>query len=220
MKNKKNIQKLKDAKSNREYNIIRKNYKCYCITCNRRAGIFDAYCGPRSNKTQKSWKLFRTHQWKKHPQLSWFRAFALQARGPRFESQRVHQTIINMDTQRLNHFAENLLTFPQIIQENQIALLDTTEEIYRVNKEISVLESKIRSDIAAEVDENNKKVYPNAESRDAAFVEKSSQNPEITNLQSQHTSLQRLSNIRRFEIERLQNEQRNLRSVLDFFKSI
>lgn len=125
-----------------------------------------------------------------------------------------------MDTQRLNHFAENLLTLPQIIQENQIALLDTTEEIYRVNKEISVLESKIKSDIAAEVDENNKKVYPNAESRDAAFVEKSSQNPEITNLQSQHTSLQRLSNIRRFEIERLQNEQRNLRSVLDFFKSI
>ena len=98
--------------------------------------------------------------------------------------------------------------------------MDTTEEIYRVNKEISVLESKIKSDIAAEVDENNKKVYPNAESRDAAFVEKSSQDFEITNLQSQHTSLQRLSNIRRFEIERLQNEQRNLRSVLDFFKSI
>ena len=125
-----------------------------------------------------------------------------------------------MDTQRLNQFAENLLTLPQIIQENQIALLDTTEEIYGVNKEISVLESKIKSDIAAEVDENNKKVYPNAESRDAAFVEKSSQDFEITNLQSYHTSLQRLSNIRRFEIERLQNEQRNLRSVLDFFKSI
>ena len=125
-----------------------------------------------------------------------------------------------MDAQQLNQFAENLLTLPQIIQENQIALLDTTEEIYRVNKEISVLESKIKSDIAAEVDENNKKVYPNTESRDAAFVEKSSQDSEITNLQSQHTSLQRLSNIRRFEIERLQNEQRNLRSVLDFFKSI
>ena len=125
-----------------------------------------------------------------------------------------------MDAQQLNQFAENLLTLPQIIQENQIALLDTTEEIYRVNKEISVLESKIKSDIAAEVDENNKKVYPNAESRDTAFVEKSSQDSEITNLQSQHTSLQRLSNIRRFEIERLQNEQRNLRSVLDFFKSI
>ena len=125
-----------------------------------------------------------------------------------------------MNTQQLNQFAENLLTLPQIIQENQIALLDTTEEIYRVNKEISVLESKIKSDIAAEVDENNKKVYPNAESRDASFVEKSSQDSEITNLQSQHTSLQRLSNIRRFEIERLQNEQRNLRSVLDFFKSI
>ena len=125
-----------------------------------------------------------------------------------------------MDTQQLNQFTENLLELPKIIQENQIALLNTTEEIYRVSKEISVLESKIKSDIAAEVDENNKKVYPNAESRDAAFVEKSSQDSEITNLQSQHTSLQRLSNIRRFEIERLQNEQRNLRSVLDFFKSI
>jgi hypothetical protein len=125
-----------------------------------------------------------------------------------------------MDTQQINLLAENLLTLPQIIQENQIALLDTTEEILKVNKEISVLESKIKSEISAEVDENNKKVYPNAESRDAAFVEKSSQDSEITNLQSQHTSLQRLSNIRRFEIERLQNEQRNLRSVLDFFKSI
>ena len=125
-----------------------------------------------------------------------------------------------MDTQQINLLAENLLTLPQIIQENQIALLDTTEEIMKVNKEISVLESKIKSEISAEVDENNKKVYPNAESRDAAFVEKSSQDSEITNLQSQHTSLQRLSNIRRFEIERLQNEQRNLRSVLDFFKSI
>jgi hypothetical protein len=125
-----------------------------------------------------------------------------------------------MDTQQINLLAQNLLTLPQIIQENQISLLDTTEEILKVNKEISVLESKIKSEISAEVDENNKKVYPNAESRDAAFVEKSSQDSEITNLQSQHTSLQRLSNIRRFEIERLQNEQRNLRSVLDFFKSI
>ena len=120
----------------------------------------------------------------------------------------------------MNHLAENLLTFPQTIQENQVALLDTTEEIVRINKEISLLESKIKSEIAAEVDENNKKVYPNAESRDAAFVEKSSQDSEITNLQSYHASLQRLSNIRRIEIERLQNEQRNIRSVLDFFKSI
>ena len=125
-----------------------------------------------------------------------------------------------MDAQQLNQFAENLLTLPQIIQENQIALLDTTEEILKVNKEISVLESKIKSEIAAEVDENNKKVYPNSESSDAAFVEKSSHNSELTNLQSSHASLQRLSNIRRCEIERLQNDQRNIRSVLDFFKSI
>ena len=125
-----------------------------------------------------------------------------------------------MDAQQLNQFAENLLTLPQIIQEIQIALLDTTEEILKVNKEISVLESKIKSEISAEVDENNKKVYPNSESRDAAFVEKSSHDSELINLQSSHASLQRLSNIRRCEIERLQNDQRNIRSVLDFFRSI
>jgi chromosome segregation ATPase len=125
-----------------------------------------------------------------------------------------------MDTQQINLLAENLLTLPQIIQEIQIALLDTTEEILKVNKEISVLESKIKSEISAEVDENNKKVYPNSESRDAAFVEKSSHDSELTNLQSSYASLQRLSNIRRCEIERLQNDQRNIRSVLDFFRSI
>jgi hypothetical protein len=67
MKNRRNVKNLNLAKTNKEYNITRKNYKCYCIVCNRRAGTFHAYCGPQSNKAQKSWKLFRQQQRNPHP---------------------------------------------------------------------------------------------------------------------------------------------------------
>jgi hypothetical protein len=125
-----------------------------------------------------------------------------------------------METQRMHHLAEKLLGMPQTIQEGQVSLMKLTETILDLNEEISVIESKIKSEIALEVDENNKKVYPNSESRDAAFVERSSNNETLIYKRRYHGELQGISNIGRFEIERLQNEQRNIRSVLDFFKSI
>lgn len=48
--------KWKKVCNNREYNILLKNYKYYCHICNKRAGIFNAYCGPHSKKQNKSWK--------------------------------------------------------------------------------------------------------------------------------------------------------------------
>lgn len=44
------------AKTNKEYNVALKNYKCYCTICNKRAGIYNAYCGPVNKKQNKSWK--------------------------------------------------------------------------------------------------------------------------------------------------------------------
>lgn len=62
----KRSKKCKLATTNREYNIALKGWKPYCLICNRRCGIFDAYCGPRSNKWKKirNWKKYRKHQWK------------------------------------------------------------------------------------------------------------------------------------------------------------
>lgn len=62
----KNSKKCKDAVTNREYKIAFKGYKVYCPTCNKRCGIFNAYCGPRSNsyRRTRSWKEHRHHQWK------------------------------------------------------------------------------------------------------------------------------------------------------------
>ncbi len=125
-----------------------------------------------------------------------------------------------MDTQRMHDLAEKLLGMPQTIQEGQVALMKLNETILNLNEEISVIESKIKSEIASEVDENNKKIYPNSESRDAAFVERSSNNETLIYKRVYLGELQGISNVQRFEIERLQNEQRNIRSVLDFFKSI
>jgi hypothetical protein len=125
-----------------------------------------------------------------------------------------------MDTQKMHELAEKLLGMPQTIQEGQVALMKLNETILDLSEEISVIESKIKSEIASEVDENNKKVYPNSESRDAAFVEKSSDDETLIYKRRYLGQLQGIGNVQRFEIERLQNEQRNIRSVLDFFKSI
>jgi hypothetical protein len=58
-----NIQKLKKAYNSREHKIYLKGYKPYCVICNRRAGIFHAYCGPLSNKRKRNWKKFRKNQY-------------------------------------------------------------------------------------------------------------------------------------------------------------
>jgi hypothetical protein len=54
----------KTTTCNRVYKILQKNFKVYCTICNRGAGIFDAYCGPGSDKKQKNWKRFRKTQYK------------------------------------------------------------------------------------------------------------------------------------------------------------
>ncbi len=120
----------------------------------------------------------------------------------------------------MHELAEKLLGMPQAIQEGQVALIKLNETILNLSEEISVIESKIKSEIASEVDENNKKVYPNSESRDAAFVERSLDDETLIYKRRYLGQLQGIGNVQRFEIERLQNEQRNIRSVLDFFKSI
>jgi len=125
-----------------------------------------------------------------------------------------------METQKIHGLAEKLLGLPQTIQEGQVALMKLNETILNLSEEISVIESKIKSEIASEVDENNKKVYPNSESRDAAFVERSSNDGTLIYKRGYLGELQGIGNVQRFEIERLQNEQRNIRSILDFFKSI
>ena len=59
-----NTKKIKLVCNNRQYCIIMKSYDVYCQVCNKRCGIFDAFCGNPSLKKNRNWKTYRKNQWK------------------------------------------------------------------------------------------------------------------------------------------------------------
>lgn len=122
-----------------------------------------------------------------------------------------------MDKERLSKLAEDLLDIPTRISEIQGRILDYNEEIQTTNNEISQIEATIKSEIGAQLDENGKKLYSNAESREAAFVEISNSNQELVAKRNRLSSLQGYVSIERIKMESLSNEQRNIRAVLYFF---
>jgi chromosome segregation ATPase len=122
-----------------------------------------------------------------------------------------------MNKERLSKLAEDLLDIPSRISEIQLRILDHTEEIQTTNNEISQIEATIKSEIGAQLDENGKKLYTNAESREAAFVEISNSNHELVSKRNLLSSLQGYVSVERIKMESLSNEQRNIRAVLYFF---
>ncbi len=122
-----------------------------------------------------------------------------------------------MNKERLSKLAEDLLEIPSRISEIQGRILDHNEEIQTTNNEISQIEATIKSEIGAQLDENGKKLYTNAESREAAFVEISNSNQELVSKRNLLSSLQGYVSIERIKMESLSNEQRNIRAILYFF---
>jgi chromosome segregation ATPase len=122
-----------------------------------------------------------------------------------------------MNKERLSKLAGDLLDIPSRISEIQGRILDHNEEIQTTNNEISQIEATIKSEIGAQLDDNGKKLYTNAESREAAFVEISNSNQELVSKRNRLSSLQGYVSIERIKMESLSNEQRNIRAVLYFF---
>lgn len=96
-------------------------------------------------------------------------------------------------------------------------VLDYNEQIQEISNEISQIESVIKTEINSQVDDNGKKVYTNAESREAAFIEVSRTNTELMDKRKSLSSVQSYLSIERIKIEALGSEQRNIRSILYFF---
>jgi hypothetical protein len=122
-----------------------------------------------------------------------------------------------MNKERLTALAERLLEIPNAISEKQGMVLDYNEQIQSISNEISQIESVIKTEINSQVDDNGKKVYTNAESREAAFIEVSRTNTELMDKRNTLSSVQGYLAIERIKIEVLSNEQRNIRSILYFF---
>jgi hypothetical protein len=124
-----------------------------------------------------------------------------------------------MNKERLTALAERLLEIPNAISEKQGMVLDYNEQIQNISNEIAQIESVIKTEINSQVDDNGKKVYTNAESREAAFIEVSRTNTELMDKRNTLSSVQGYLAIERIIIETLNNEQRSIRSVLSFFST-
>ncbi len=75
-----------------------------------------------------------------------------------------------MNKERLPQLAERLLEIPREISEKQGIVLDYNDQVQSISNEIAQIESVIKTEINSQVDDNGKKVYTNAESREAAFI--------------------------------------------------
>jgi GTP cyclohydrolase III len=122
-----------------------------------------------------------------------------------------------MNKEKLTQLAERLLEIPNMISEKQGMVLDYNEQNQSISNEISQIESVIKTEINSQVDVNGKKIYTNAESREAAFIEVSRTNTELMDKRNTLSSIQGYLSIERVKIEALSNEQRNIRSILYFF---
>ena len=122
-----------------------------------------------------------------------------------------------MNKERLTSLAERLLEIPNEISEKQGMVLDYNEQIQNISNEIAQIESVIKTEINSQVDDSGKKVYTNAESREAAFIEVSRANSELMDKRNSLSSVQGYLSIERIKIETMSNEQRNIRAILYFF---
>ena len=122
-----------------------------------------------------------------------------------------------MNKERLTSLAERLLEIPNSISEKQGMVLDYSEQIQNISSEIAQIESVIKTEINSQVDDNGKKLYSNAESREAAFIEVSRTNTELMDKRNTLSSVQGYMAIEKIKTEALSNEQRNIRSILYFF---
>jgi Na+-transporting NADH:ubiquinone oxidoreductase subunit NqrC len=118
---------------------------------------------------------------------------------------------------KFTEMADRLMELPQAISEIQLEILERTETSKEVQDKITTIESKIKTDINNVVDANGKKVYSNAEAREAAFIEDANENEELKDLKTDYDYMQREISEKRIEIEKLSNDQRNIRSLLNFF---
>jgi len=115
----------------------------------------------------------------------------------------------------LEELTQGLMSIPDEIKNIQIQILDLNEESQQKSDTIGRLESSLKAEINSAVGDDGKKLYSNAEARDAAFVERSSENPELVGMRESHSAVQRKIQELRIESEMLSNKQRNIRSILE-----
>lgn len=125
-----------------------------------------------------------------------------------------------MEQTTYTELADALMSLPTRIMEIQLDILSKTEEQTNLEKEISKLEAKIKSEINAAVDANGKKVFTNAEMRSAELVERVEADLEISAIKQAHEQISKNISTTKIELEYVNNKQRNARILVDLFSNL
>ncbi len=125
-----------------------------------------------------------------------------------------------MEQTTYTELADSLMSMPTRIMEIQLDILSKTEDQTNLEKEISKLEAKIKSEINAAVDVNGKKVFTNAEMRSAELLERVDADLEISAIKQAHEQISKNISTTKIELEYVNNKQRNARILVDIFSNL
>lgn len=125
-----------------------------------------------------------------------------------------------MNQEKISEMIMKLEIIPGKIAKHSVDLLDLNEKLQESITEINQLESAIKSTINSAEDSNGKKLYSNAEAREAAFLQTAFDDEELKKARETQSELQRKISLERIQIEALNNEQRNVRSIIQYFSSL
>jgi hypothetical protein len=119
----------------------------------------------------------------------------------------------------LTDLATELLLMPDKIANIQTELLLLNEKQQVLFMKVEIEELKLKMEIAEATDDTGKKLYSNEDSRRAALSTKKVNDPMIQDLNREERHLQTEIQMKKIELEKAANTQRNVRSILSFFSS-
>jgi chromosome segregation ATPase len=114
-------------------------------------------------------------------------------------------------------FTQALTELPGQIKELQTKILTLSTDVNINSAKISSIESKLKVAINSVTDINGKKLYSNAEAREAELAERAKSDPGLTELVEVNEDLNLRIQELKIELECLSNTQRNTRALLNFF---
>ena len=124
-----------------------------------------------------------------------------------------------MKSTMLTDLATELLLMPDKIANIQTELLLLNEKQQVLFMKVEIEELKLKMEIAEATDDTGKKLYSNEDSRRAALSTKKANDPMIQDLNREERHLQTEIQMKKIELEKAANTQRNVRSILSFFSS-
>jgi hypothetical protein len=110
---------------------------------------------------------------------------------------------------------QDLLSFPEAIEIIELDIINKNQVLRSIEDQIIEKEMNIKADINAALDENGKKLYSNDQARQFAFVNEAKEDIELQGLRSKKDAVENQIRMSRISLEKLSNQQRNIRAVIN-----